>query len=95
MTKEQFLNGTIFKIEGSTYKGACTYSYSQDGDTGCILKQSRSSIDERVVLNDYECNVPKITKSGFIGFTYIIKKKVVVKYKFTDLVEFKEVVLPS
>jgi hypothetical protein len=92
MTKEQFLNGTIFTIGNPTYKGACTYSYSKDG---CIMKQSRSSIDERVVLNDYECNVPKITKSGFEGFTYIMKKMVVVKYKFTDLVEFKEVVTPS
>ena len=88
MTKEQFLNGTIFKVEGSTYKGACTYNYSKDAS--CIMKQSRSSIDERVVISDYECNVPKITKLGFEGFTYVMKKRIVVKYKFTDLVEFEE-----
>ena len=92
MTKEQFLNGTIFTIGASTYKGACTYNDNESA--GCIMRQSRSSVNERVVLDDYECNVPKITKSGFEGFTYVMKKKVVVKYKFTDLVEFKEETLP-
>ncbi len=88
MTREQFLNGTIFTIGGSTYKGDCTYFYEQY--VGCIIKQSRSSVDERKVLEDYECNVPKVAKTGFEGFTYVMKKKVVVKYKFSDLVEFKE-----
>jgi hypothetical protein len=88
MTREQFLNGTTFKVQGSTYKGACTYSYS--ADAGCIMRQSRSSIDDKVVLNDYECNIPKVGRLGFQGFTYVMKKKVVVKYKFSDLVEFEE-----
>ncbi len=88
MTKEQFENGTQFYILGQSYKGACTWSYNNDA--GCILKQSRSSIDDRVVIDDYECNVPKITKTSFTAFTYVMKKKVVVKYKFADLVEFKE-----
>lgn len=88
MTKEQFLNGTIFTVGFITYKGASTYSYNENA--GCMMRQSRSSIDERIVLNEYECNVPKITKTSFTGFTYVMKKKVVVKYKFEDLVEFKE-----
>ena len=88
MTREQFLNGTIFTIGGSTYKGASTYSYNEG--VGCMMRQSRSSINERIVLNEYECNIPKVTKSGFEGFTYVMKKKVVVRYKFSDLVEFKE-----
>ena len=88
MTKEQFLNGTPFYVGFITYKGACTYSYSKSA--GCICKQSRSSIDERVVIDDYECNVLKIGRLGFTGFTHVMKKKVVVKYKFEDLVEFKE-----
>jgi hypothetical protein len=87
MTREQFLNGTIFSVGFLRYKGACTYSYDQNA--GCMMKQSRSSIDERIVLTDYECNVPKVTKTGFEGFTFVMKKKVVVKYKFEDLVEFK------
>ena len=88
MTKEQFLNGTQFYIGRPTYKGACTYSLRHNAE--CITKQSRSSIDERVVIDDYECNVTKIGRVGFTGFTYVMKKKVVVKYKFSDLVEFKQ-----
>ena len=87
MTREQFLNGTIFTVGGPTYKGASTYSYNENA--GCMMRQTRSSLDERVVMNEYECNVPKVTKSGFEGFTYIMKKKVVIKYKFSDLVEFE------
>jgi hypothetical protein len=92
MTKEQFLNGTHFTIGNPTYKGACTYNYTSD--PGCISRQSRSSVDERMILDEYECNVSKITKIGFEGFSYVMKKKVIVKYKFTDLVEFKEETLP-
>jgi hypothetical protein len=88
MTREQFISGTIFTVGSLTYKGASTYSYN--ADAGCIMRQSRSSINEKVVMEDYECNVPKITKTSFTGFTYVMKKKVVVKYKFEDLVEFKE-----
>ncbi len=88
MTREQFLNGTPFYVGFVTYKGACTYSYSED--PGCICKQSRSSIDERVIIDEYECNVSKITKTRFEGFTHVMRKKVVVKYKFEDLVEFKQ-----
>jgi hypothetical protein len=88
MTKEQFLNGTIFRIAGPTYKGAETYSYNAKDNY--MSKQIRSSIDERVVLDDYACNVLKVGRLGFTGFTHVMRKKVVVKYKFEDLVEFIE-----
>ena len=88
MTREQFLNGTIFTVGGPTYKGASTYSYNENA--GCIMRQTRSSLDERIVMNEYECNVPKVTRTGFEGFTYVMKKKVVLRYKFSDLVIFEE-----
>ena len=88
MTREQFLNGTMFTVGGPTYKGACTYSYNDNAE--CMMRQSRSSVDERIVMNEYECNVPKVTRTGFQGFTYVMKKKVVLKYKFSDLVIFEE-----
>jgi len=88
MTREQFLNGTMFTVGGPTYKGASTYSYNDSA--GCMMRQTRSSIDEKIVLNEYECNIPKIGRVGFEGFTFILKKKVVVKYKFSDLVIFEE-----
>lgn len=88
MTREQFLNGTMFTVGFLSYKGASTYCYNEAA--GCIMRQSRSSINERIVLNEYECNVPKVTKTSFTGFTYVMKKRVVVKYKFEDLVEYIE-----
>jgi hypothetical protein len=86
MTREQFISGTPFKVGFMTYKGANTFYYS---NAGCICKQSRSSIDERVVLDEYECNVLKIGRTGFTGFTHVMKKKVNIKYKFEDLVVFE------
>lgn len=87
MTKEQFLLGAAFYVERKRYDGDSTYSYNAQNNY--MLKQSRSSIDERVVINDYECNVSKVGRLGFEGFTYVMGKKVVVKHKFQDLVEFK------
>ena len=87
MTKQQFLSGVQFYVGGQTKKGASTYSYFESA--GCIMRQSRSSVDERIILDDYECNVPKIGRLGFEGFTFVMKKKVVVRYKFSDLVQFE------
>jgi len=87
MTKEQFLNGTKFYIKGKKYKGDSTYNFN---GAGSISRQSRSSVDERVVLDDYECNIFKMGRVGFEGFTYVMGKKVVVKVRFSDLVEFVE-----
>ena len=87
MTKEQFISGAPFYIKRKAYKGDSTYSYNSFGS---ISRQSRSSLDNRVVLDDYECNVTKTGRVGFEGFTYVMGKKVVVKARFEDLVEFKE-----
>jgi len=87
MTKEQFLSGAPFYIKRKAYKGDSTYNFN---GAGSISRQSRSSIDERVVLDDYECNIFKMGRVGFEGFTFVMGKKVVVKVRFSDLVEFKE-----
>jgi hypothetical protein len=88
MTREQFLNGTIFRVGFISYKGAETYSYNQKDNY--MSKQIRSSIDESIVIDDYVCNVLKVGRLGFIGFTHIMRKKVNVKYKFEDLVVFED-----
>jgi len=89
MTREQFTSGTPFYIKRKAYKGSNTFYFSPD--VLCMCKQSRSSIDERVVLDDYECNVTKVGRVGFTGFTHVMGKKVVVNYKFEDLVPFEDV----
>ena len=85
MTREQFLNGTPFYVGRRTYKGVETFYYDE-----CIMKQSRSSLDEKVIYSDYHANVLKIGRVGFTAFTFVMNKKVVVRYRFEDLVEFKE-----
>lgn len=83
MTREQFLSGVSFKVKGPSYKGAETYYYDD-----CIMKQSRSSIDEEVLYKGHHANVIKVGRVGFIAFSFVLNKKVVVKYRFEDLVEF-------
>jgi hypothetical protein len=85
MTREQFLSVVQFTIGPAKYKGDSTYNY----EGGHISRQSRSSIDDRVILNDYECNVDRIGRVSFSGFTYVMGKKVVVTYRFESLVEFE------
>ena len=85
MTKEQFISGTPFYIGGKKYNGDKTYNY----EVGHISRQSRSSIDDKVILNDYECNVVKVGRTQVTCFTYVLGKKVVIKLKFSDLVPYE------
>jgi hypothetical protein len=86
MTKQDFLNGKSFRVAGPTYTGAPTFKYEDK----CIIQESRTTEDERVLFSEYLCNIKKIGRTYFSGFTFIINKKVTVKYKFEDLVEFIE-----
>jgi hypothetical protein len=86
MTKEQFLEGTSFKvISNVNYKGASTFKYDKE----CILRETRSSIDEKIMYNAYHLNIKKIGRLGFEGYVYVMNKKVNIKYKFEDLVVFE------
>lgn len=84
MTKEQFISGAPFYIGKKSYKGDSTFYYNK----GHINKQVRSSIDEEVILDDYHCNISKVGRVGFEGFTFILGKRVQVKLKFADLIPF-------
>ena len=86
MTREQFLNGASFRPKGLTFKGDWTYRF--DGQT--IVRESRSSIDERVLTYSHHNNVSNVGKVGFKGFTYIFNKKVNISMRFKDLILFKE-----
>ena len=86
MTKQEFLKGTPFYVGRKSYNGDTTYYLNHEAT--CLSKQTRSSIDEKVVLDDYACNIVKIGSKGFTGFTYVMKKKVSLKYKFEELVAF-------
>ena len=85
MTKEQFLSGVSFRVKGTTYRGDGTFKYEE-----CILKETRSSIDEKVLYTAYHCNIIRLGRLGFEGFVFIMNKKVLVKHKFEDLVIYEE-----
>jgi hypothetical protein len=85
MTKEQFLNGTPFRVKGiHNSKGSTTFTY----EGGVISKQIRSGIDERKITNDYHLNILEVSDKGFTGFVYVMNERVNVSYLFDDLVEF-------
>ena len=86
MTREQFLNGTSFTVGAPMYKGAETFKYD---NCGCIVRESRSSQTSEVLFTGHECNIIKIGKVGFTGFDFVVGKRVNIKYRFEDLVEFK------
>ena len=87
MTKEQFLSGAPFYIGRKKYNGDSTYYFNS---AESISRQSRSSIDETVILDDYECNITKMGRVGFTGFTFVLGKQVVVKVRFDNLVMFED-----
>lgn len=86
MTREQFLNGASFRINGKSYKGAETYRKMDN----CIVSEARSSVDERMIFFDHHCNITSIGSVGFKGFTFVFDKKINVNLRFEDLVEFIE-----
>lgn len=88
MTAEQFLKGTSFTVGAPTYKGAETFKYEND----MIIRESRSSKDEKVLFVSHECNIIKVGRTGFAGFSFVLNKRVNIKYRFEDLVVFEETV---
>ena len=87
MTKAEFVSGKPFRVVSNTnYKGASTFFY--DGE--CMMKQTRSSIDESPIFSDYHMNIKTVGDKWFSGFTYVMNKKVQIRLKFEQLVEFKE-----
>lgn len=90
MTKQDFLSGKPFRVASNSgyvnYKGASTFFY----DGSCMMKQTRSSIDENILYSDYHMNIKTIGDKWFSGFTYVMNKKVQIRLKFEQLVEFRQ-----
>jgi hypothetical protein len=86
MTREQFLNGASFRPIGRTYFGDWTYRY----EGGAIVRESRSSISQKVLTYSHHNNISKVGRVAVEGFTYVFNKKVKVRVRFEDMIEFKE-----
>jgi hypothetical protein len=86
MNKEKFLAGVPFRVNGIHQgKGSATFYYDE-----CIMKQIRSGETDKVLVEDYHMNVQTVDDKWFLGFTFVMDKKVEVKYRYSKLVEFKE-----
>jgi hypothetical protein len=79
MTKQQFLSGVEFEINGNFFK----FEFNR------ITKVYRSSDRSKVILEDYHMNVEKVGKVQFECFTFLLGKKIVRKIRFEDLEVFK------
>jgi hypothetical protein len=79
MTKEDFIAGVEFEIEGNFFKK----------EDRTITKVYRSNDRSRVVMEDHHMNIEKIGRVGFEAYTYILGGRVVRKIKFSDLEVFK------
>ena len=89
MTKADFIAGKYFKAGTRINTGDPSYNYEVPGkdiNLGVIMAQVRNPHDDSIIIDDYHLNVIKIDDEGFEGFTYIMTKKVEVKYSFKDLV---------
>ena len=85
MTREQFLNGVSFYLPNELLRDEyTTYKYKEE----MILKESRNRKGD-VILRRYESNVENIKNKFAEAYTYILDKRVAVKLKFEDLVEYE------
>ena len=85
MTKEQFLNGVSFYLPNEMLRDEnTTYKYQEE----IILKETRNEKGD-VILRRYEANAENIKTKFAEAYTYILDKRVAVKLRFEDLVEYK------
>ena len=88
MTKQEFLSGKVFKISNSVFSS--TYQFisndsNESGDTKGFIQKNIMSGD-KVVLTDHEGNVDKIGTKTFEMYTFIMDKKVKLKYRYDELI---------
>jgi hypothetical protein len=88
MTKQEFLSGKVFKVSnsivGNTYQFIPSNNNGDSDSNGYIQKNIMSG--DRVVLSDHEGNVTKIGTKTFEMFTFVMDKKVKLKYRFDELI---------
>ena len=87
MTKQEFLSGKSFTFVKNT--GSNTFQYmapfTELGE-GSIQRNILSSDGERIILTDYEVNVSKLGSKTFTVYTYVLNKKVQLKYRYDELI---------
>ena len=78
MTKQEFLNGTEFKIDG------CNASFRLAGDRGCIVEIHRSK-EGGYLFQSHVMNTEGIGSKRVLLYTFILGKKVTRTLYFKDM----------
>lgn len=84
ITKEQFLNGVEFTINGM---GNYRFRKSQYIEDGGIEKVHRSK-EGKEILVDHEANIEKITKNAITCYTSVMGEIIRKRVKFSDMKEY-------
>ena len=79
MTKQDFLSGVEFEMNGNFFKK----------EDNAITKVYRSSDRSRTVMEDHHMNIEKIGKVQFECYTYMLGKRIVRKVRFDEVEVFK------
>jgi len=89
MTKQEFLSGKSFSLDGD-YSKTTTYKYREVGaELGAIEREYRMYNDiNTVLLSDSIMNISKIGNKMIHLYTFLLGRKIVDKIRYEDMVEF-------
>jgi hypothetical protein len=83
MTKQEFLSGKLFRV--SNLRGNSFQFVAHEGHSEGSIQRNIMSGDE-IILFDHEGNVSKIGSKTFEMYTFVMNKKVKLKYRFDELI---------
>ncbi len=89
MTKQEFLSGKSFSLDGD-YSKTTTYKYRDRGaELGGLEREYRMYNDtSTVLLSDSIMNIEKIGTKKIHLYTFLLGRKIVDKIRYEDMVEF-------
>ena len=89
MTKQEFLDGKSFSLDGD-WSETTTYKYTPGSvEFGSLNREYRMYNEpEKVLLSDSIMNVEKIGTKIVTLYTFLLGRKIVVKIRYEDMVEF-------
>jgi len=89
MTKQEFLSGKSFSLDGDWSK-TTTYKYTSGSvEFGSLNREYRMYNEpEKVLLTDSIMNVEKIGTKIVTLYTFLLGRKIVDKIRYEDMVEF-------
>jgi len=88
MTKEQFLNGASFSLNGD-WSNTTTYKIGHSGEA--LQREYRMYSDVNTVLiSDNIFNIEKVGNKMIHLYTFLLGKKIVDRIRYEDMIEFPE-----